>query len=130
MRLVLIILLFAFAKPAWAQEEACATLDGAAIVNDDGEYLGLIADGFDRDSIFNEYGAHGSEYRTGSIWNEYGKNGSEYRTNTAFNAYASRPPRLIKNKKVIGFLTVNKSIAGGVNPRVLGILCYDFKPPH
>lgn len=129
MKWIVALALFS-ASPAMAQNEACALLDGAAIINDDGEYLGLIADSSVRDSVFNEYGTYGSEYRSESIWNEYGKNGSEYRTNSAFNESASRPPRLIKNQRVIGFLTVNKSKPGGVNPRLVGIVCYNFKPPH
>ena len=104
--------------------------NSVVIINDDDEYIGQIANPSVRDSIFNEYGEFGSEYRSESIWNEYGKNGSEYRPNSAFNDYATRPPRLIKNRQVIGYLTVNKSKPGGLNPRLIGIVCYDFKPPH
>jgi hypothetical protein len=130
MKLVLAIAALIGAAPAMAQSEVCAQLEGAVIINDDDEYIGQIANPSVRDSIFNEYGEFGSEYRSESIWNEYGKNGSEYRPNSAFNDYATRPPRLIKNRQVIGYLTVNKSKPGGLNPRLIGIVCYDFKPPH
>jgi hypothetical protein len=130
MRHLLAIAAIMFAGPAMAQDDVCAQLEGAAIINDDGEYLGLVADPSKSDSVFNPYGTYGSEYRSASIWNEYGKNGSEYRTNTAFNEFASKPPRLIKNRTVIGFLTVNKAKPGGINPRLIGMICYDFKPPH
>jgi hypothetical protein len=116
-------------SPALAND-ICEQLDGAMVVNEEGEFLGLVAYPSNSDSIFNEYGRYGSEYRSDSIWNQYGKNGSEYRSNTAFNEYTRSPPRIIKNRKIVAYLTVNKSIRGGVNPRLLGMICYDFKPPH
>ena len=130
MKTILAVAMLFASMPALAQSEICDALHGAAVVNEDGEYLGSIANQYNSDSIFNEYGTYGSKYRSDSIWNEYGKNGSEYRTNTAFNPYTSNPPKIIKNRKIIGYLTVNKNIQGGFNPRLIGIVCYDVKPPN
>ena len=44
------------------------------------------------------------------------------------NNYATLPPKLINNRQIIGFLTKNKRIAGAVDPYILGVTCYDFKP--
>ena len=115
---------------AQGQDGLCAPLDGATIVNNDGEYIGRISGIYDTDSIFNQYGKFGSQYRAGSIWNQYGKNGSEYRNNSAFNPYSLSPPKVIKNNKVIAVLSVNKNLRGAINPVLLGTICYDFKLPR
>lgn len=120
------------AAPAHAQSaaEVCAMLDGAIVINDDGDYLGRIADEYDRESIFNEYGEYGSPYRTDSIWNEYGANGSEYRQGSAFNPYTRNPPVIIKGGRAIAYLSVNKSLPGALHPTLIGITCYDVTPPR
>ncbi len=120
------------AAPLSAQDaaETCSLLNGAAIVNDDGEYLGRISPPSDRESIFNEYGEYGNPYRSDSIWNEYGKNGSEYRQGSAFNPYTRNPPIIVKQGQAIGYLSVNKSLPSSVHPALVGIVCYDVTPPR
>ena len=83
------------------------------------KYLGTIADEFSSNSIFNDYGTYGSEYSSDSIWNEYGTYGGEYSSGSPFNSYSSSPPLIVKNKKVIGRLTVNKNVSGAVDPNWL-----------
>jgi hypothetical protein len=92
--------------------------DGVQVMSDERrpKFLGVIADEFDIDSIFNEYGDYGSEYATDSIWNEYGDYGGQYSSESPFNPYTSTPPYLLKKGKVIGRLTVNRYIADAVNP--------------
>jgi len=64
--------------------------------NDQKTYLGKITiDKYDSESIWNEYGTYGSEYRTNSIMNKYGTYGSEYSSYSAMNTYASKPPVII-----------------------------------
>jgi len=94
-------------------------LSGSVIIAEDGTYLGKIASKFDSDSIFNKYGKYGSEYSATSVWNRYGTYGSEYSSYSAFNSYASKPPRIYKNGKFIGYLTVNRYLANSVNPHIL-----------
>lgn len=110
---------------AMAQSSACAILDGAVIINNDGDFLGRVASPYNSESIFNEYGKYGNSYNPNSIWNEYGPNGSPYRTNSAFNSYSQNPPVLMKNGKLIGYLSTNKYLAGAMHPVVIGLACYD-----
>lgn len=108
------------------QAAACQVFDGAVLINDDGEYIGRITNGYDSDSIFNEYGTYGGKYSAASIWNKYGTNGGEYSANSPFNKHTTTPPRIVKNREVIGRLTVNKYVDGAVNPGVLAAVCYDY----
>jgi hypothetical protein len=83
------------------------------------KYLGKIEDQFSSDSIFNEFGTYGSEFSSDSIWNKFGNYGSPFSSQSAFNKFTTNPPIIIKNKQVIGYLTVNKFIKGGVDPNWL-----------
>ena len=116
------------ATSANAQSDFCAQIDGAVLINSADEFIGEISAPTSSDSIFNNYGRYGSKYQTGSVWNQYGSNGSPYNTRSPFNKYSTSPPRIIKDRKVVGYLTVNKNLKGAVNPWVLGIVCYDFEP--
>jgi hypothetical protein len=80
------------------------------------EYLGVISNEYAVDSIFNRFGLHGSKYGVHSIWNQYGQYGSAYSSYSPFNPLALNPPIIIKKGKVIGRLTVNKSVVGAVDP--------------
>lgn len=100
-------------------QDVCQAIFGAKIVADDGTFLGTIESAYDSDSVLNEYGQHGSQYGSDSIWNEYGQYGGKYATNSPFNEYSSRPPMIIKSGQIIGYLTVNRSKSGALNPYVL-----------
>ena len=103
-------------------------LRGAKIIaqDDKNTYLGKLANAYDSDSIFNEYGTYGSEYSSKSIWNEYSTFGSEYSSYSPFNSYTSTPPMIIKNGKVIGYLTTNKAIKASVSPNILKAIKEEF----
>ena len=118
------------AAPAAAQNAACAQFDGALIIDADDEYIGKVTNSADRESIFNGFGRFGSEFRTESIWNQFGKNGSEFRSNSAFNEFSRNPPKIIKNGRIIGYLTTNDAMPGAVSPVLLGAVCYNFTPPR
>lgn len=102
-------------------------LSGAVIIAQDDEntFLGKITSVYDTESIFNDYGTHGSEYSSDSIWNQYGTFGSEYSSYSPFNKYTSTPPMIIKNKKIIGYLSANKSLGSAISPNLLKALCKD-----
>jgi hypothetical protein len=72
-------------------------------------YLGCLnCSEFASDSVFNEFGAHGSEFRTNSLLNQFGRFGSPYSGNSACNPYASDPPVVVDNKgNYYGRLTIN-----------------------
>lgn len=105
--------------------DICAAVDGAKVVSEDGKFLGTVSSNYDSSSIFNKYGK-GSKYDSDSIWNPYGDYGSKYSQNSAMNPYSSSPPMLIKSGKVIGYLSKNKSM--GIDPLIVGVMCYEFEP--
>lgn len=128
MRLLFILIALMGATSVSAQSDFCEQIDGAVLINSDDEFIGEIGATTSSNSIFNSYGRYGSKYQSDSIWNEYGSNGSPYNSKSPFNKYSSSPPRIIKDRKIIGFLSVNKSLRGAINPWILGITCYDFEP--
>ena len=72
-------------------------------------YLGcLTCSEYDADSVYNEYGTHGSAYSNESIWNQYGDYGSKYSSEGACNPYADDPPVIVdQNGKYYGRLSLN-----------------------
>ena len=121
---IVLLPLLAFAQNA---QDVCAIVEGASLVAQDDEntFLGKITNQYVSDSIFNEYGSYGSEYSSTSIWNKYGTFGSEYSTYSPHNRYTSTPPMIIKGNKIVGYLSVNKSIESSVSPNLLKALCYE-----
>ncbi|HEN8800261.1 TPA: hypothetical protein U8251_002860 [Pseudomonas putida] len=107
--------------------EACGIVSGAILIAQDSEhtFLGKITNEIESESIFNEFGKYGSEFQSNSIWNEFGSFGSEFSTYSPNNAFTSSPPMMIKNKKIIGYLSENKVINGSISPKVLKALCAD-----
>jgi hypothetical protein len=127
-RLILLTgLLLSPAPSLLAREAACTQYEGALVIADDGKFLGRITSEYSGESIFNKYGM-GSRLKGDSIWNSYSQYGSDSSEKSAMNNYATLPPMLINNRQVIGFLTKNKRIAGAVDPYILGVTCYDFRP--
>ena len=108
-------------------DDFCSALNGSVVISQDSNntYLGEISNKYSDDSIFNEYGSYGSKYSPDSIWNEYSQAGSKYATESPFNKYSISPPMIIKNKKIIGYLSVNKNVSGAINPIVLRSMCED-----
>jgi hypothetical protein len=121
------LLFFGSLLPIAHAEEVCDIVKGAILVaqDDKNTYLGKITNSYDSESIFNEYGTYGSEYNSKSIWNQYATFGSEHSRYSPHNSYTSTPPMIIKNKKIIGYLTANKSIKPSISPNLLKALCKD-----
>ncbi|MQY51337.1 hypothetical protein [Rhodocyclus gracilis] len=122
----LVVLVFLIASSAHA-EEVCEIVKGAVLIaqDDKNTYLGKIANSYDSESIFNEYGTYGSQYNSLSVWNQYGTFGNEYNSHSATNSYTSTPPMIIKNKKILGYLSANKNLRGSITPNLLKALCKD-----
>ena len=78
-------------------------------------YLGCLScSRYDAESVFNEYGTHGSQYSAESIMNPYSEFGSVYSATSACNPYASDPPVIVDgNGAYYGRLTVNTSRSDG-----------------
>jgi hypothetical protein len=91
--------------------------EGAAIMSDErnSAYLGIIADEFAPDSIFNEFEKYGLPFFKYSIWNEFGTYGAGFSKYSPSNPFATNPPLIVKDKKVIGKLTVIRTIPDAVD---------------
>lgn len=105
--------------------DLCQTVDGSTIIAQDNEntYLGKITNSFDSDSIFNDFGTYGNEFSGESIWNEFSTFGNEFNSDSPFNEFSASPPMIIKNKKIIGYLSANKSLKNAVSPNLLKAMC-------
>jgi len=123
---IVVAVLCSASLPA-SSEELCDAVKGAILLAQDEKntYLGKISSAYDSESIFNEYATYGSEYNSSSIWNKYATFGSEYSTYSPNNSYTSTPPMIVKNKKIIGYLSINKSVKPSVSPNLLKAMCKD-----
>ena len=112
---------------ARAASEICGYLNGAKIIAQDRKntYLGKISSSYDSDSIFNDYGRFGNDFSGESIWNEYSEFGNEYNSSSPFNQFTTKPPMLIKDGKIVGYLSANKSVQNSIAPNLLTALCKD-----
>lgn len=112
------------AAPAGAEEVCDIVKDAAIIAQDDqNTFLGKITNSYDSKSIFNEFGTYGNPFSSSSIWNEFSTFGNEFNAQSPFNKFSSSPPMIIKGKKIIGYLTANKSLKGSISPNLLKALC-------
>jgi hypothetical protein len=91
------------------------------IIGDDGEYLGLITtDKFNRKSLLNDVGPHGSVVSPKSIFNTVGMYGSEVSPKSAFNDIAQSPPKVFATDgEFVGFLTTNDLKSPRIDPRAM-----------
>lgn len=88
MKKIIFLILIAFCQTVYSQQ---LYIYGGS--NHD-EFLGCLnSNGYDSNSIWNEYGTYGSEYSSYSPWNEY----------------ATEPPVVVdKEGNFYGYLTVNE----------------------
>jgi uncharacterized protein YjdB len=94
----------------------CDQIAGAAVVANDGKYLGRLTNKFDSESIYNKFGTYGSQFSPLSINNEFGTYGSKFAPLSPFNAFTSTPPRLFRNGTALAYLTVNTLLTPYVAP--------------
>jgi len=108
--------------------EAISLLRGASIIaqDDDKTFLGTLTNELNSNSIFNDIGTYGSDISSNSIWNDIGTFGSDISSCSPFNDITSTPPMIVKNGKIIGYLTVNEIISGGISPHILKALKDEF----
>lgn len=118
---------FCLLAGAAGAEEVCGILNGAVIIAQDSNntFLGKVTSSYDSQSIFNEFGTYGNEFSSKSIWNEFSTFGNEFNSNSPFNDFSSSPPMLIKNRKILGYLSANKNIKASISPNLLKALCKD-----
>jgi hypothetical protein len=106
----------------------CADLDGAYVLSQEPSpvYLGFLGSQYASESINNLYGTYGSEYNQLSVRNPYGPYGSPYATYSANNDFTNLPPEIYKWGNLIGYLTTNTIIAGGVSLEAIDLSCIFF----
>lgn len=123
-RLISCLMLLIFCATA-NSNELCQIVDGSVVITQDTEntYLGKITNSFDSDSIFNEFGTYGNEFSSSSIWNEFSTFGNEFNSYSPFNEFSNSPPMIIKNRKIIGYLSTNDALNNAVSPKLLKALC-------
>jgi hypothetical protein len=112
--------LLAAAVLALASLSRAVELKNARIVAADGQFLGMISDRFQEDSVLNPFGAFGNPHEPKSIWNQFGKYGSQFEDTSAFNPHANKPPHVfIKGDREPYALTVNPLIPRRIDPNSL-----------
>ncbi|MDD3143539.1 MAG: hypothetical protein PHG32_05030 [Candidatus Cloacimonetes bacterium] len=96
-------------------------LEGADIYAQDKDktYLGKITNGFGLNSVVSEYGNYGNKFSSTSIWNEFGKYGGRFGQYSPFNSFSSAPPVIIKNNKIVGYLSISQSNNNNLDPNIL-----------
>lgn len=126
-RIVKIFILLCFCLTLQANE-ICYNLENTYIVAQDerNTFLGKIENSFSNDSIFNEFGDFGNEYSSISIFNEYGVFGSEFSSYSTTNSFTSTPPMIIKEGKLIGYVSTNKTIPNTISPSLPKALCKGY----
>ena len=97
-----------------------STLDGATIVADDGQFLGVITKNrVASNSILNSVGSYGSRVSSTSIFNQVGQYGGRVSRLSPFNRAASSPPRIYKGNEFIAYLTINTTKQPRIDPNAL-----------
>jgi hypothetical protein len=111
MKFILSILLLIYAQNALAFF-TCFDLNGAAVFSQEDEpvYLGFLGNDFAAGSINNEFGSYGSEFSSSSIRNAFSPYGNDFSQFSSNNPLALKPPILIKNNRVIGYLSNNQTL--------------------
>lgn len=115
---LIFVIIFFFFNSLYASD-VCTYIEGAILVANDGTYLGKFSHHLDSESILNNLGTYGRKHSAKSIWNKYGTYGSKWSSQSPFNNHTSTPPKIIKNRKFIGYLTVNKLKTVAINPYIL-----------
>jgi hypothetical protein len=123
--LIALIAAVSFSGSLAQTEQVCDIVNGSVLIAQDDEntFLGKITNAFDSNSIFNEFSTYGNPFSSKSIWNEFSTFGNKFNSDSPFNAFSSSPPMIIKDKKVIGYLSANKSINASISPNLLKALC-------
>jgi hypothetical protein len=113
----LIALLLLLGTSASLAQLSLDALEGASIVANDGQFLGIISQNHFKDtSISNEFGKYGSKFSSTSIFNEFGKYGGEFSSLSPFNQFTSTPPKILTKDNKWAYLTANTSLSPRISP--------------
>ncbi|MDA8936028.1 cadherin repeat domain-containing protein [Porticoccaceae bacterium] len=108
-----------------AQSLTCDDLNGASIYSQEytPTYLGFFGNQYASESIYYELGTYGSELSQLSVRNTFGSYGSESWQYSATNSFTTTPPTIYKNNVLLGFLTTNSTIIGGISLDLIDSSC-------
>jgi hypothetical protein len=132
-RLLMTALVIAAAAGAQAQTwenmaNPALQLKGAKVYaqNPEKTYLGDLTGEVKNDSIFNSVGPYGNTLSDTSIWNNLSPFGIQTGEYSAFNPVSKKPPKMVKDGKIIGYITINQSITTRISPGFLKSLKDQF----
>jgi len=93
-------------------------LKGCAIYAQDenNTFLGEFSGHNEEHSIFNSIGNYGSDFSSQSIWYDFGTFGNGLSNYSIYYDQASHPPMIVRNNTIVGYLTTNENIEGGIHP--------------
>jgi len=116
---------FSSFSPNLAPLTICGDLDGAYLLSQDStpEYLGFFGSRFATDSINESFGKHGGQFETLSVRNANGDYGSSFGSLSAQNPRALSPPGIFRFEELIGFLSTNPSVVGGISLATIDRVC-------
>lgn len=97
----------------------CANIAGGQIYAQDGQYLGLLANSVNSESILNSVGRYGSSVSSTSMYNTVSRYGSSVGSLSAFNSVTSTPPQLYKSGRFLAYVTKNTIKTPGIDPVAL-----------
>jgi hypothetical protein len=114
--------------PSEAMALTCADLDGSYVVSQEStqSYLGFFGNTFASESINNSFGTYGSTFSASSVRNTFGSYGSQFGIYSASNSFTSTPPAIFKWGGLIGYLTTNPFVFGGVSLAIIDANCTFF----
>ena len=84
-------------------------------------FLGcLTCNRFDRASVLNTNGPHGSRFATDSIWNRFGDYGGRFGTYSPCNRFGTNPPAVVDRQgNFYGYLTISRTYARRLTDRTV-----------
>lgn len=93
-----------------------SSLIGASVIAQDDQFLGIVADCLNSQSICNEIGRYGSSISRTSIHNSISKYGGLISRLSAYNSLASSPPKIVRGDRTLAYLTKNITKSPAVDP--------------
>lgn len=75
--------------------------------------------------MFKRFGEYGNRYSASSILNPYSIYGNHFNPRSPFNDYAQAPPAIMRDGKVLGYLSDNAEIPQSIAPETLQVECGD-----
>jgi len=114
---LLTLLFIIVGVPASRAQASLDFLEGASIVADDGQFLGIVSqNSLNADSISNDLGKYGSSLSSTSIFNTISKYGSELSPLSPFNNLTTTPPKIRTKDNRWAYLTTNETLTPRLSP--------------